>query len=177
MSGRFVKGRSGNPKGRPPKNVQQKPDNEFDVIINKTLPINQGGGSAEVTVDEALQHKLLQAAFEGNRSARREILKMIEKRDIARVERHPPTPVLAKFLMEETCTDNAVEALLLLGIVEPCTKWDGHTSDGDPHVALKAWAVQKALARNRSPISQKDKDEIFRSCADADSLKWPRDRS
>jgi hypothetical protein len=177
MKGQFVKGQSGNPKGRPPKSNPQKPDDEFSVIINKRLSIQKGDGPAEVTVDEALQHKMLKAAFDGDRSARREILKMIEKRDVARANLNPPTPKPVEVLMEKTCPDNADAAMLLLGIAEPCENRDGPASSGDQRIVLQTWAVQKALSRGRSPLTEKDKDGIIRACASPDQLRWPRKRS
>ena len=43
--------------------------------------MTQGGVPREVTVEEALQHRTYQEAIAGNRAARREILKMIAKRE------------------------------------------------------------------------------------------------
>ena len=50
-------------------------------MIDKTLTVTQGGVPREVTVEEALQHRTYQDAIAGNRAARREVLKMIAKRE------------------------------------------------------------------------------------------------
>ena len=81
ISSRFQKGQSGNPKGRPRKAKLEKTGSAFDLVIDKTLTVTQGGVPREVTVDEALQHRTYQDAIAGNRSARREVLKMIAKRE------------------------------------------------------------------------------------------------
>ena len=59
----------------------------FDIVIDKTLTVTQGGVPREVTVEEALQHRTYQDAVAGNRSARREVLKMIEQAARDRADR------------------------------------------------------------------------------------------
>src|SRR5688500_9307636 len=89
---RFPKGRSGNPKGRPRSRPLPAPS-AFDIVIDRTLTVTQGGRARELTLEEALQHKTYQAAIAGNRAARREVLKMIEKRErwlAANAPKHPP---------------------------------------------------------------------------------------
>jgi hypothetical protein len=77
MNGRFQKGQSGNPAGRPKK---RRPHvSAFDVIFDKTLTVTQNGVERELTVDEALQLQTYQAALKGSKMAVRAILKMIEK--------------------------------------------------------------------------------------------------
>ena len=75
----FRKGVSGNPAGRPRKERPADPTSAFDVVIDKTLMIEQDGKSREVTIEEALWHKTYQNAIAGDRSAQREVLKMIDK--------------------------------------------------------------------------------------------------
>ena len=77
---RFRKGQSGNPKGRPRKAKERNPS-AFEVVLEKSLAVTIGGKIHELTVEEALQHKTYQDALAGNRSARREVLKMIAKRE------------------------------------------------------------------------------------------------
>ena len=76
--GRFEKGRSGNPSGRP---KARRPDvSAFDIIFDKTLTATQNGVERELSIDEALELQTYQAALKGNRMAVRSVLKMIEKR-------------------------------------------------------------------------------------------------
>lgn len=77
---RFRKGQSGNAKGRP-RSPPRPRASAFDIVIDRTLTVTQGGQARELTLEEALQHKTYQAAIAGNRAARREVLKMIAKRE------------------------------------------------------------------------------------------------
>ncbi|WMS44992.1 DUF5681 domain-containing protein [Acuticoccus sp. MNP-M23] len=82
--GRFEKGRSGNPAGRPRRTRSSEPTaSAFDVIVAKTLTVSRDGGEHEISVEEALQHRTYKAALAGDRAAQREILKMIAKREAA----------------------------------------------------------------------------------------------
>src|SRR3954452_17139197 len=81
MNGRFQKGQSGNPAGRP--RVRRPHVSAFDIIFDKTLTVTQNGVERELTIDEALQLQTYQAALKGSKMAVRAILKMIEKRETA----------------------------------------------------------------------------------------------
>src|SRR5205809_7236768 len=77
---RFRKGQSGNPKGRP-RAGPRLPPSAFDIVIDRTLTVTQNGKAREVMVEKALQQRTYQDAIAGSRLARREILKMIAKRE------------------------------------------------------------------------------------------------
>lgn len=168
---RFRKGKSGNPKGRPKSRSRSAPS-AFDVVIDRTLTLTQNGQGREVTVEEALQHRTYQDAIGGNRAARREVLKMIAKREkwlAAKAPKHHPIELLT----EPVDPDNANEALVLLGIAEPDPRWNG-TNDKYERLLLRAWAVQAALSRRRGRrLSAKDVAEIKRCTREPETLRWP----
>ena len=87
-TGRFQKGQSGNPKGRPRKQLAL-PDatrSAFEIVFEKRVTVSQGGVDQELSVEEALQLRTYQDALAGNRAARREVVKMIKKREKAIAE-------------------------------------------------------------------------------------------
>src|SRR3954466_6325932 len=94
LNGRFQKGQSGNPAGRP--KARRPHVSAFDVVFDRTLTVSQNGVERELTVDEALQLKTYQAALKGSRMAVRAVLKMIEKREealaAAALKSQPPKP-------------------------------------------------------------------------------------
>ena len=171
---RFQKGQSGNPKGRP-RTKREPTGSAFDIVIDKTLTVMKDGVPQEVTVEEALQHQTYRKAIEGNRTAQRQILKMIAKREkyIAGRERRRNPAVDVR--MEPVDPNNADQALLILGVA----RRDGKTQrDGSAreHLKLEPWAVQAALSRRRggSRLTDKEIAEIKRCTRDADTLHWPR---
>lgn len=100
--------------------------------------------SREVTGDEALQHKTCQDVIAGNRAARRQVLKMIVKREIAITERAPPVrPVEVKVEPEDPT--NANEARLILGIACQDPRWVDEQSGKYKRLLIEPWAVKAAL--------------------------------
>jgi Family of unknown function (DUF5681) len=166
---RFRKGQSGNPKGRPKAGSRVSPS-AFDVVIDLMLTVTQNGKPREVTVEEALQHRTYEKAIAGSRTAQREVLKMILKREkwlAANAPSYPPLPIRS-----EEDPDNADEAMLLLGIAEVDRRWSNLPKAGRD-LLLCPWAVQRALSRGRRRLTTKDVSEIKRCTRDAEILRWP----
>lgn len=175
MSGRFQKGQSGNPAGRPKK---RRPHvSAFDVIFDKTLTVTQNGIERELTVDEALQLKTYQAALKGSKMAVRAVLKMIEKREVALAGRAPkPEPPKSNPCTVVYDSDSADEAMKLLGIAaideSPGLGW------GHRRLKLETWAAQAAISRpgRRALTDDGIRDIKILTCS-PDKLKWPRSRA
>lgn len=171
MSGRFVKGQSGNPNGRPAK---RRPNvSAFDIIFDRTLTVNHGGVDREHSVDEVMELQTFQAALGGSRMAVRQVLKMIEKRENA-LAKLAPKATSAVRMEHEYDSANANGAMLLLGIAE----YDGSPAGAgypDQRLKLATWATQAAISRPGRPrLSEKDIGDVKRLTVDAHKLKWPR---
>ncbi|MXO97320.1 hypothetical protein GRI34_12930 [Erythrobacter aquimaris] len=165
-NGRFQKGQSGNPNGRP---KARRPNNSaFDIILDKSLTVTQNGGARELTVEEALELQTYQAALGGSRMAIRKVLKMIEKREAALAKKAPvqSTPIKTEF---HYTSDNANEAMRLLDIAEPDPGMEGR------RWFVNAWATQAALSRpGRKRYEGKEVDNIKFFTKDCNTLRWPR---
>jgi hypothetical protein len=143
---RFRKGHSGNPKGRPRKS-RTDAVSAFDIVIDRTLTLTHDGKLREVTLEEALQHRTYREALSGNRSARREVLRMIAKREQWLAKKQPQQRSI-KRLIEPSDPTNAHAALLLLGIAERDTRWNDPKEPYE-RLLLQPWAAQAALSRRR----------------------------
>ncbi|GAA3903529.1 hypothetical protein GCM10022276_22730 [Sphingomonas limnosediminicola] len=174
MTGRWAKGQTGNPAGRPKK---RRPHvSAFDIIFDKSLTFTQNGVERELTVAEVLELKTYQAALKGSKMAVRAILKMIEKRELALAERAPPPAHKPYSFRWEEDPRNADEAMLLLGIAVPDPKWIEEPRD-TARIKLATWATQTALSRpGRRHLEKAQIDEVNRCTLDPDRLKWPRNR-
>jgi hypothetical protein len=172
MSGRFQKGQSGNPAGRPKK---RRPHvSAFDIIFDRTLTVSQNGIERELSVDEALQLQTYQAALKGSKMAVRAVLKMIEKREAALAKAAPAprqSPIKWRW---ESDPRNADEAMLLLGITVPDPSWTEECKYG-VRMKLANWAAQAGVSRpGRRKLSLEQIQSVERDTLDAERLKWSR---
>ena len=150
-STRFPKGVSGNPAGRPRKERPADSTSAFDVVVDKKLTINQNGKSREVTIEEALWHKTYQNAIAGNRSAQREVLKMIKKRDAHLVGRKAKKPAPRNDVKFVYPPADADEALLVLGIA---TRHPGREDLGADSRTASARALGRTGRARATPWRQ-----------------------
>jgi hypothetical protein len=172
VNGRFRKGQSGNPAGRPKK---RRPHiSAFDIIFDKKLTVSHNGVESALSVDEALQLQTYQAALRGSRMAMRAVLKMIEKREAALAKMNPPPAPKGIPCRFEADPRNADNAMLLLGITVTDPDWTEACSYG-VRMKLSTWAAQAGLSRpGRKPLSQRQVSEIRRVALAPEQLKWPR---
>ena len=145
----------------------------FEVIMEKTLTVDDRGGTREITVEEALQQRTYRDALAGKGMAQREVVKWIMKREAWLAEHVPKAPGLA--INYSYDSDNADTALLLLGIAAHNPDRAGRRKDR-AHLLLEPWAVQAALRRRRGGhrLTDNELEEIRRCTRDPDSLRWPR---
>jgi hypothetical protein len=172
--GRFRKGRSGNPGGRPTATRAPR-SSAFDVIVEKTLTVTRDGIAREMTVEQALQQRTYQDALAGKGMAQRELLKWIVKRE-AWLAKHAPRaswPAITRHISPDP--DNADAALLLLGIAAANPARADIGADR-AQLLLEPWAAQAALRRRRGGqrLTDSERDGIRRCTRDPDCLRWPR---
>lgn len=172
--GWFLKGRSGNLKGRPSSSRTSRAS-AFEVLVDRTITVNGRGGTREITVEEALEQRTYQDALAGKRMAMREVVKWIIKREAWLVKNvsSPSCQVISRGIVDDP--DNADAALLLLGIAAHNPERADIGADR-AQLLLEPWAVQTALRRRRGGqrLTEQERGEIRRCTRDANSLRWPR---
>lgn len=171
--GRFRKGQSGNPKGRPKKQNVTQPASAFDIVIERTLTVMQAGAPRQMTVDEALEQRTYQAALGGDRMAQREVFGMIARHEKAKRRRNPIRPHAIEVLVEHGDPRNADLALQLLNIAA-INSARSDPDNSQHHLLLEPWAVQAAVSRRGGRrLSAKDIVEAKRCTRDPASVAWP----
>lgn len=171
---RFQKGKSGNPNGRPKKKKEES-HSPYDVVLDKKLTVTVGGVEQELSMEAAVQQQTLKSAFDGNQTARREVMKWIEKRDKEREKLGERASGVNEIRLEGPDPNNVVEPLKLLGVVtrEPSRELDG---SGVEHLLIETWAAQMALDRCRrgEPLTEQNIALINCEVRDHQLLNWPR---
>jgi Family of unknown function (DUF5681) len=172
--GWFPKGRSGNTKGRP-RGTRVTTGSAFEVLVDKTLTVPDGGGTREIPFKEALHLQTFRDALAGKAMAMREVLKWIRTREAWLVKHEPKAHKKIPWLISSVDPDNADDALLLLGIEAE----DPRAADFDANRAqllLEPWAVQAALRRRRGGqrLTEQELATVTGRTRDPDTLRWPR---
>jgi hypothetical protein len=168
---RFVKGRSGNPAGRPRKLVAAT-TSAFDIILDRVFPLTQNGVTRDLSVDEALQLRTYQDALAGSRAARTAVLKMIAKREQWLAQRRSRGAPIT--MRSEIDPANAESALDILGISERPSALGEGLSDADARPRLATWAIKAALARrNRRKLSANHLRDAKLCAAKPNAIVWP----
>lgn len=163
---RFQPGQSGNPGGRP--KARRPHVSAFDIIIDQTLKVTQGGVERQLSIDEALELQTYQAALKGSRLAVRKVLKMIERREKALTQKVKPVPHPMTVVTHHT-SDNAHEAMRLLGIADDDPEFSGG------RWKLHTWVTQAALSRpGRRPLEDRQIKNIEFFTFNAGKLRWPK---
>jgi hypothetical protein len=172
-AGRFPKGRSGNPKGRPRgsgKHAERY--SAFEVLLDKTLTVTIAGKAREISMEEALTQRTFKDALAGKGMSVREIVKWIIKRETwfrKHLSRDPSPPKITRLISPDP--DNADAALVLLGIAAPNPARAGFSSER-AQLILEPWAVQLALRRTSggASLTDRDRDDVQRCTRDAHTL-------
>jgi hypothetical protein len=155
--------------------LRDAPRSAFEIVLEKRVTVTQAGIDQELSVEEALQLRTYQDALAGKRAARREVLKMIAKREKAMADREVRTPRTRPSVPVKTSPDprNADAAMCLLGIAAPNKSREEYDPDA---ILLEPWAVQAALRRRRGSkaLTMEDVDDIQRCTRAPETLRWPR---
>ena len=174
--GKFTKGISGNPGGRPP-----KPKNRvspYDIVVARQFILTQDGLPRHMTAEEALQRKTFEQAMAGKRIAIRQVLKMISARDSA-LKKEFKSSLRSNLKIETLPSESINPALALLDIIRPDDRWD-EVEMRQAGWVLSTWAVQAALNRRGSvrKLNKVDAVKMINGIKhftlNSQSLVWPR---
>ena len=182
-NGRYTKGHSPNPNGRP-KKVPRKPASGFDVIFDRKITLTAADGSRrELTASQAFQHSTLKQALKGKAGAINRVVKWLIKRErwirkeaakkAARAKKYNSTDY-SNYLFSWD-PENANDAQQILGIAARDLDYDPSSPDV-VRLQLEHWAVEMALSRRRrsEPLTENEVQYIEICTRDEEGLSWPK---
>ncbi len=154
---RFVKGKSGNPKGRPKSTGGR---NTLADAINRPVKVTLDGIPRKMPLPEATVMALAQKALSGNTAAAREFMKIVEKVN-AEQKAHEETPIIAGISLLKADPKECNVALRALGAIELV---------GDSW-RIQTWVIEAALAHNQKLVLKEgDRTLLANSMVDPEAL-------
>lgn len=160
---RFVKGRSGNPRGRPRNRRREIP---YDTVLGQMVTIREDGRERRVTAAEAFILQLTRKGLQGDSASARASLAAIET---ARASRAPQGATGITRIRIITYGVGGVIDKLALGIKRnPLSKervrWE-----------IRPWIVQAALDRlDGRVLTQDEQREVWTVAHQRDRVAWPK---
>ena len=159
---RFVKGRSGNPRGRPRNRHRQIP---YDTVLGQMVTIREDGRERRVTAAEAFILQLTRKGLAGDNAAARASLTAIETARAGRPPAATDNVIRVRFISYGI---GVVLKVLGMGIKrnplsEERVRWE-----------LRPWIVQAALDRLGDRVLTPDEQrEVWKVTHQRDKVQWP----
>ena len=162
--GRFCKGQSGNPRGRPRKPPFELP---YDTVFNASITVMQNGQPKQVTVEEALILKIKKDALTGTARATTDLRKLLAIGPKVRQARQAGVP--DKFHIRTTEVNSIGEAISALRIVKKLDPYGPNC-----RYMLEPWIVQLALSRlGDRQLSVEDQQQVYANTRTPHKVDWP----
>ncbi len=163
-SGRFKKGQSGNPRGRPKNRRREIP---YDAVLGQMVTVRENGKEKRVTAAEAFLLQLTQKGLAGDSAAARASLDAIEKAQASHGDSGTP---IKKIIV--TSIGSGADAIIgKLGIA--LLKYP--TDKARVRWELNPWIVEAALRRlGEKRLSLEEQREVFAHTRTPQKVKWPQ---
>lgn len=164
-STRFVKGQSGNPKGRPKGARRQAP---YETILGQMVTVREEGVTRQMTAAEAFVLHVTRKGLEGDSAAARAAMTAIGE---ARQRRAPTHAQLVSNIVYAIMTPGSVNRAMLT--LRMAVKHDAYRPTA--RVKLRPWVVEAALARlgNRRLDIEQQKT-VWQATQTPWKVQWPK---
>ncbi|MCB1357411.1 MAG: DUF5681 domain-containing protein [Paracoccaceae bacterium] len=163
-STRFVKGQSGNPRGRPRGRRTGIP---YDAVLGQAVTIRENGCDRSVTAAEAFLLQLAKKGLDGDGAAARQALASIEDARAKHLLRHDaPIMTIVFSCVAPGSVTPALEPLRMARML------DRHRPTA--RMMLEPWIVEAALARAGSrQLSREEQRAVVKATRTPRNVSWP----
>lgn len=163
VSTRFVKGSSGNPKGRPPGRRNRLP---YEAVLGQMVTVREDGRELRVTAAEAFLLHMAKRGLEGDGGAARATMVAIEAARAAKPgTADEPLTIVLRFVAPGEVT-GTLEELGMARRLDPYRP--------TARIKLERWLVEAALARlGERRLSREEQEVVLAATRTPRRVNWP----
>ena len=166
---RFIKGRSGNPKGRPP-GRQKKPP--YEAVLGQMVTVREGGIERRVTAAEAFALYLTKQGLDGDNAALRQAAAAIGD---ARAKQREFSPQGRRTLVIELVSSSLLSCGTINTALVPlhmARKLDRYRNTD--RMTLEPWVVERALDRiGDRRLTLQEQQTVLKATRTPTKVRWP----
>lgn len=162
-AGRFRKGQSGNPKGRPRGRKRALP---YDAVLGQMVTIREDGADRRVSAAEAFLLHMAKRGLEGDGAAARAALAAIEEARARYFVRDDGPRTIVVTAVEPGSVNTALRPLRMAVRLDAFRR--------TARMALEPWLVEAALARlGERRLTPAEQETIVTATRTRKKVRWP----
>ena len=166
---RFRKGRSGNPKGRPPGRKKEPP---YEAVLGQMVTVREDGIERRVTAAEAFALYLTKQGLDGDNAAARQAAEAIGD---ARAKRREFSPQGRRTLVIELVSSSLLSCGTINTALVPlhmARKLDRYRNTD--RMTLEPWVVERALDRiGDRRLTLQEQQTVLKATRTPTKVRWP----
>ncbi|KJC36499.1 DUF5681 domain-containing protein [Bradyrhizobium sp. LTSP857] len=160
VGSRFVKGRSGNPAGRPPARHLQLP---YESVLGQTFTILDNGVERQATAIEVFLLKVAKRGLDGDTGASRTMLTLLKQ-----VREQQQASEQLTIVLVAVAPGSVTGGLEILRIA---TKLDPYRETA--RMVIEPWAAEAALERLPQPLTPAQQRTVVDATRTPKRVRWP----